>query len=161
MTRMNKRQRDYFYPILVKRYGEICRMCGKLAFETNEKFLLIDHKDNDNGNNILDNLQLLCRSCNKIKNPQEDKEFYTREKSPEMKANLRMEPYFRNWLQGLIQLNHKWLLEDIIDAGAEKCECSTETIKRYLRKCLSSEGIYEIVEGQKGREYIQFKPEFR
>ena len=161
MSNMNKRQHDYFYPIISKRDGEVCKGCGKLPDETKEGFLLLDHVDNNNSNNNLTNLQLLCRRCNYLKNPPNSKPIESREKSPEMKANLRMEPYFRNWLHGLILLNHKWLLEDVIDAGAEKTESSTETIKRYVRKCVSSEGMYEIVEGQKGREYIQFKSEFR
>ena len=157
---MNSRTRDYVYPIIAKRDGEFCRGCMKLASETVEKFLLIDHKDNNNSNNHLDNLQLLCRKCNYLKNPR-SKQVQERSATPEMKKGERMERYFRNWLFGLITENHKWLLEDIIDSGAEITEGSTETIKRYIRKCVSTEGMYEVVEGQKGLEFIQFKAEYR
>ena len=161
MSNMNGRDRDKKYPEICSRDGEFCKGCGKLPGETKEGFLLIDHKDNDNSNNELGNLQLLCRRCNYLKNPRGNRVIEERPKSAEMKANTRMEPYFRKWLFGLISENHKWLLEDVIDSGAERCQGSTETIKRYLRKCVSTEGIYEIVEGQQGREFIQFKAEFR
>lgn len=161
MTNMNGRDRDRFYPDIARRDGEYCRGCSKLASETKEGFLLIDHIDNDNSNNDLSNLQFLCRRCNYLKNPRGNKSIQERPSTPEMKKGERMERYFRNWLFGLITENHKWLLEDVIDAGAERTQGSTETIKRYLRKCISSEGMYEIVEGQQGREFIQFKAEYR
>jgi hypothetical protein len=160
MSNMNSRERNFVYPLIAQRDGEVCRCCGKLASETKEQFLLIDHKDNNNSNNHIDNLQLLCRSCNYLKNPRRDPS-EERPQTPEMKKGERMERYFRNWLFGLITENHKWLLEDIIDAGAEKTGGSTETIKRYVRKCISSEGMYEVVEGQLGREFMQFKAEHR
>lgn len=158
---MNGRDRDRFYPQVSKRDGEICKGCGKLPSETKEGFLLIDHRDNNNSNNDLDNLQLLCRRCNYLKNPRGQRELSERAATPEMKKGERMERFFRSWLFGIVTTNHKWLLEDVIDAGAEKTGGSTETIKRYIRKCVSSEGIYEIVEGQLGREFIQFKQEYR
>lgn len=160
MSNMNGREKDRLYPIICRRDGEFCRGCGKLPTETKEGFLLIDHKDNNNSNNDIENLQLLCRRCNYLKNPR-SKSLPERPQSAEMKKGERMERYFRNWLFGVVTQNHKWLLEDVIDAGAEKTGGSTETIKRYLRKCVSSEGMYEIVEGQQGREFIQFKPEHR
>ena len=159
MSNMNSRQRDYFYPLLVKRDGEFCKGCGKLASETKEKFLLIDHKDNNNFNNAFDNLQFLCRSCNRVKNPHKDID--ERPQTPEMKKGERMEKHFRHWLFGIITTNHKHLLEDVIDSGAEVTGGSTETIKRYIRKCVSEAGMYEIVEGQHSREFIQFKAEYR
>lgn len=158
---MNSRQRDYWYPKIAQRDGEFCRGCMKLASETKEKFLLIDHRDNDNSNNNFENLQFICRSCNYLKNPRGSKPLEERPSTPEMKKGERMERYFRNWLFGLITENHKWLLEDVIDSGAEITEGSTETIKRYIRKCVSTEGMYEITEGQKGLEFIQFKSEYR
>ena len=161
MTNMNGRDRDKKYPEICKRDGEVCRGCGKLPSETKEGFLLIDHRDNNNSNNDLNNLQLLCRRCNYMKNPRGNKQIEERPFTPEMKKGERMERFFRNWLFGIITENHKWLLEDIIDSGAEITGGSTETIKRYIRKCVSSQGMYQIVEGQQGREFIEFKPEHR
>lgn len=161
MSNMNSRDRDRFYPEIVKRDGEFCKGCGKSAEATKEGFLCIDHKDNNNDNNSFENLQFLCRACNYYKNPRNQRTLEERPQTPEMKKGERMERYFRNWLFGIVTENHKWLLEDVIDAGAEKTGGSTETIKRYIRKCVSSEGMYQVVEGQQGREFIEFKPEHR
>lgn len=159
MSNMNSRQRDYYYPMIKERDGEYCRGCGKAAQDTNEKFLVIDHKDNNNFNNDPNNLQFLCRTCNYHKNPRLKPE--ERPQTPEMKKGERMEKHFRSWLFGMVTTNHKWLLEDVIDSGAEITGGSTETIKRYVRKCVSEAGMYEIVEGQHSREFIQFKAEHR
>jgi len=161
MSNMNSRDRNFVYPLIAQRDGEFCKGCGKLAKETKEGFLCIDHKDNDNSNNKIDNLQLLCRSCNYLKNPRNQRSFEERPQTPEMKKGERMEKHFRNWLFGIVSENHKWLLEDVIDSGAEITGGSTETIKRYVRKCISEAGMYELVEGQQSREFIQFKPEHR
>lgn len=158
---MNSRDRNFVYPIIVQRDGEYCKGCGLSANETKEKFLLIDHIDNDNSNNNINNLQLLCRACNYYKNPRSDKPLTERPLTPEMKKGERMEKHFRNWLFGIVSNNHKWLLEDVIDSGAEITGGSTETIKRYVRKCVSDAGMYEIVEGQHSREFVQFKAEHR
>ena len=66
MSNMNGRTRKKLYMIIVKRDGEFCKFCGRSPPEVN---LVIDHKDNDNSNNFLGNLQLTCRSCNYKKNP--------------------------------------------------------------------------------------------
>lgn len=161
MSNMNSRERNFVYPLIAQRDGEFCKGCGKLANETKEGFLCIDHKDNDNNNNKIDNLQLLCRACNYLKNPRNQRTLEERPATPEMKKGERMEKHFRNWLFGIVTTNHKWLLEDVIDSGAEITGGSTETIKRYVRKCISEAGMYEIVEGQLSREFIQFKPEHR
>lgn len=161
MSNMNSRDRAEKYPEIVKRDGEFCRGCSKLAHETQEGFLCIDHRDNDNSNNNIMNLQLLCRRCNYLKNPRNYGSLSERPQTPEMKKGERMEKHFRNWLFGIVTNNHKWLLEDVIDSGAEITGGSTETIKRYVRKCVSEAGMYEIVEGQHGREFIQFKAEHR
>ena len=52
--------------IIAERDSECCKFCGRSPPEVK---LVIDHKDNDNQNNYLDNLQLACRSCNYKKNP--------------------------------------------------------------------------------------------
>jgi len=63
---MNKKTHDKLYDIIAKRDGECCHFCEK---KPPEHQLVIDHKDNDNSNNELYNLQLLCRACNYKKNP--------------------------------------------------------------------------------------------
>ncbi len=68
MSNMNGITRKKLYPIIVSRDGEYCKCCGVLS---TEQQLVIDHKDNDNSNNGLLNLQLLCRTCNYLKNPRQ------------------------------------------------------------------------------------------
>jgi len=72
LANMSKRIREKVYPLLVSRMGENCINCGSGLFELKElgkqEILLIDHIDNNNSNNTLKNLQLLCRACNTKKN---------------------------------------------------------------------------------------------
>jgi hypothetical protein len=72
MANMNKRIHDIVYPKLADTFGETCRGCNKDKFALvvlgMKPELMIDHIDNNNGNNSLHNLQLLCRSCNTKKN---------------------------------------------------------------------------------------------
>jgi len=65
MSNMNGVTRKKLFPLIATRDGEYCRCCGALP---DERQLVIDHKDNDNSNNNLTNLQLLCRTCNYLKN---------------------------------------------------------------------------------------------
>ena len=162
MANMNKDTHDKIYPLIVQRDGEICKMCGKLANETKEGILLIDHKDNNNSNNTLNNLQFLCRSCNYWKNPEEElSEWDERVASPEMKKNEVMEKEFRRWIFGVVTEQGKLLLEEAVYAGAEIIEGSPESTKRYIKKMKSSAGIYEIVQLKDSKKYIRFKKEYR
>lgn len=159
---MNKDTHDKLYPLIIDRDGEFCRGCGKLSFETKESKLLIDHKDNDSSNNILSNLQLLCRSCNYFKNPKEDlSEIEERELSPEMKKNEVMEKEFRRWIFGYVSENLTILVEDAIYSGAEIIQGSPESTRRYIKKMRSKAGMYEIVQLQDSKKYLRFKKEYR
>ncbi len=157
-----------FYPKLVQRGGEKCNKCNKPG---NLKTLVIDHIDNNNSNNKLSNLQLLCRSCNNRKNPRGkgkklshvyirgDEHEPPKIPSPEMKKNQECEPVFREWLKINMLKRGKMSTTDILDAGAEKADCSQSTINRYLRKVCSFEGKYEVFE-EDGQKYVRFKPEY-
>jgi len=69
MSKMSGPMRKKLYRIVAERDEEYCRCCGKLP---NEAQLVLDHKDNNNSNNYHENLQLLCRSCNYLKNPRRE-----------------------------------------------------------------------------------------
>lgn len=162
MSRMNSRTRKKLYPIISKRDGEICRIC---KIPATEKQLQIDHKNNDNSDNELENLQLLCKSCNYLKNPRKQSVDNLcvsvceeeRPLPPEMVENRRMEPRFRRWAYGKVIILGKIRYEDALNAGAEYIGASTETVKRYLRKMTSSEGLYDIRTDAQGYPYIHFK----
>jgi hypothetical protein len=150
MTNMNSTQRKFWYgQILVKQGGEFCVMCcrniNNLALDGESPKLCIDHRDNNNNHNGIDNMQFLCKSCNTKKNHPQTTVPFERIATPEMAAGKRYESDFRRWVAGLFMENEDVGLSHsmLINSGAEKVNCSTETIKRYLAKMTSSEGIYD------------------
>ncbi len=154
---LSKNQRDSWYPqVASKQFGEFCLGCGISKENTNEGKLLIDHINNNDKDNRLDNFQLLCRSCNRIKNPSKPKTF-EREMTPEMIKNSRGEPMFRNWFAGKVLEHRHYSYEHAISSGAEFCGLSTETTKRYLRKMLSPDGHYELGWATGGEVHIYEK----
>lgn len=53
------------YSIRAKReYGEVCNKCG---YTEHPEILEVHHIDGDRDNNILENLEVLCPNCHKIK----------------------------------------------------------------------------------------------
>ena len=161
---MNSRLHNILYPQLVERDGEKCARC---PVNEGTKVLVIDHRDNDNSNNVLSNLQLLCRSCNNKKNPRgpgkKQSPMYVRgdeyqpprRPTPELEKNERCEPVFRRWLEEKILQLGKMELHDTISSGAEKAGCSPPTANRYLQKMCSSEGKFEVYGGDDGKKYIR------
>ena len=150
MANMNKRNRDKIYPKCVeKQHGEYCVLCGVepwiLAEQGKSPILFIDHINNNNSDNRLENYQLLCRSCNTKKNHPSLAEPFTRSATPEMITGKRYEKDFRRWVSGHYMENENIGLsyDYLLNSGAEYIGCSQETLKRYLKKMTSSEGIYE------------------
>ena len=136
---MNKRTRDELYPIVSKRDGDYCRCCRKLPHEVQ---LIIDHRDNDNSNNTLTNLQLLCRSCNYVKNPRKEP-LDMRVKSEDESSlviNRMKEPMFQEYAHERIRKDGAAILNELINSGAQKLGASPVTIKRYLDKMVLEEG---------------------
>lgn len=155
-------QRSKFYPQIAERQrGEYCNMCGLTShtlkmWGRSDPVLLIDHIDNNNKNNVITNLQFLCRSCNRLKDPHKPR-ILERPMTPEMAVNKKSEPYFRNWLFGKIMESGHFPYQEAVNSGAEVCDISVETVKRYLRKCLSDEGLYELGWHQAGTVHIYEK----
>ena len=156
---MNKRSRDKLYPIIAKRDGEYCKCCGKLPHEVQ---LIIDHRDNDNSNNTLTNLQLLCRSCNYVKNPRKESldmcvnnsDIDLEETS--LAKNKRTEPAFREFVLKEVDYSDCQMLEwnEIIDMGAEKIGISQMTAERHLKKMVSKYGPLKIRQINDGVKYV-------
>jgi len=121
--------------------------------------LYLDHIDNDQTHNHIDNFQLLCPSCNRIKNPKKIGTSIGRTRTPEMERGDKQEKEYRNYIREQI-IENDWILEDdAIDGGAEyltnfdeELTISTETVKRYLSKMVSNTGQYTRKHG-----YITFK----
>ena len=146
---MNTRQRAKFYDdIVIKQGGEYCVKCSRTLdqlFESGEsRQLCIDHVNNNNTHNYIKNLQFLCHSCNTKKNHPQITPAETVTDMPQVSLGRKLESDFRRWVVGHYMADDSIGLEYtyLINSGAEKVECSTETIKRYLQKMTSNEGSF-------------------
>lgn len=149
MSEMNGNTRRRKYQEISKRDGEYCRCCGKLPYESQ---LVIDHRDNDSSNNSLNNLQLLCRACNYIKNPRKRPDDLcvnyksNREHESCLSINKEKEPKFKEFIYKIIPQGCSIALKAIINSGAEEIGASPVTVKRYLDKMTSRSGKLEVWE---------------
>jgi len=167
MANKNKETRDREYPLIIeKQRGEYCVMCKIEPWILKEQgkspILFIDHINNNNSDNRMSNYQLLCRSCNTKKNHPTLAEPFTRTASPEMITGKKYEADFRRWVAGQFMENENIGLEHnyLINSGAEFVGCSPVTIKRYLSKMTSSNGIYEWFD-KMGSVVMVLKPEYK
>lgn len=147
VSRMNGRTRLKKYQILVERNGEYCKHCGVSG---KMKQLVIDHIDNDNCNNQMDNYQLLCRTCNYLKNPRRPVDSVCENESSEpseLQINRTKEPQFKRLIGQMVNEseNNKVPENEIINSCAEILDLSPVTIKRYLDKVCSLAGIYRRI----------------
>jgi hypothetical protein len=160
MARMNSKTRKRIYPILSGRDGEFCAGCNVIgSFQS----LCVDHIDNNNRNNELDNLQLMCRKCNVKKNPRRKvkptndlKGIQDPRTSMEIQLNRRYEPIFREWLDEQVMRYERIDLRDAIDSGAEITGASIQTIGRYLKKTCSTAGRFQTIDID-GTLFVEFK----
>jgi len=149
VSNMNGITRKKLYQLLVKRDGEYCKCCGKLPHEAS---LVIDHRDNNNNNNTLTNLQILCRTCNFIKNPRNRPlDLCVNNKSNSdnescIAINRKKEPLFKEFICNEIDRKDAVNLNEIINDAAAKVDISQVTAKRYLDKLTANEGELMLVD---------------
>ena len=144
MSRMNGYTRKKLYRKIVERDCEFCRCCG--AFH-HECFLVIDHRDNDNSNNFMDNLQLLCRKCNYMKNPRPVDKCVSENKEgkgakTELEQNQKNEWQFREYAYGRVEEREEVPEKELLIDAAEVIGNSQVSNKRYLDKMCSIEGPF-------------------
>lgn len=158
VSKMNGITRKKWYVILVKRDGECCRHCDKIPPEVN---LVIDHKDNNNYNNSLDNLQLLCRRCNYMKNPRRPVDLSEREEEDEteLQKSRRIRPLIRKFILHEVNERGSVLEKELQDGGAELHSCSQQTVQRVIDSRCSPYGILERVKIS-GVYFIRYKESF-
>lgn len=169
MSNMSKYQHDKLYPDVVSQQGgEYCVMCDREKPELinagmTGKFV-IDVADNSHDHSVrnLRQMQLLCPSCNTKKNHPRTTEPQERTATPEMILGKRYESDFRRWVAGMFMPNENVGFEYsfLVNSGAEKVGCSPETIKRYLNKMTSAEGMYEWSD-RFGSVLLVLKKEFK
>lgn len=164
MANMSTYQRDNKYPSVAAReillryfdkyprvcnIGEYCRGCGQeirknkgtINKQTGEEYpqAEIDHINNNNSNNKLTNLQLLCRSCNRIKNPSKTPSCPapknpTMESSCEVADSKQYRPTFKMNLQHYLMDNGEACMEEVLmnsekfSSGGGRTAC-----ERYLQ----------------------------
>jgi len=160
MSNMNKKTHDEKYPLIAKRDGECCYFCGK---EPPEHQLVIDHKDNDNSNNELYNLQLLCYACNYKKNPRRplDQCVSVSKKINEdsISINRQKEPQFCKFVYAEIGRKGQVLWYSLVASGAEIVGISIETARKYLVKMTSEYGKLQVVQMLGLGETVEYRKE--
>jgi len=148
---MNGQTRKKKYALLAREDGEYCRCCGLLPSEGQ---LVVDHRDNNNYNNSRENLQLLCRRCNYMKNPrgplapcesESENESDCDVERTEISINRTAEPMFKKSVYQMINENdHKPIPEkELINSGSELVGISPVTAKRYIDKMCSHAGVLQ------------------
>lgn len=141
-----------------------CSFCGRWV-SRDRKQTLIDHKDNEPSNNKSENLQLIHRRCNYLKNPRGKKPL-EREQQPgdddqvsgELRKNRLAEPAFTKWLLDYVRTNGPKEKETLINAGAFVANISTITATRYMRKLSSLEGPLMVYhDHEAGQDLVKFR----
>ena len=149
-------------PATYMNVGPYCRGCGchvSMKGTNGVEMGLIDCIDNKGDHSRLANVQLLCRSCNRKKNPRRAKhesdapppapdEYGRREMSFAARKNVTVEPLFRSYVVSRLASNGGQYDEDsLIKSGAEKFKASIKACTDYMDKLTSDEGPCEVVQG--------------
>lgn len=132
-------------------HGEFCNGCG-ISQESNwpnKEFtgLVLDKINNDKNHTIKDNkvndFQLLCKSCNNIKNPvskPEDPDVLQMTQSE--KKNMNFEKPLIEWIIAMLNDGKKVTWDFVVSEGSQLFDGSPETIeRRYYKKWFKPEAI--------------------
>lgn len=168
MPNMNSFTRTRLFPmIVIKQKGEYCAYCNRDPFILEslnlDPKLRIDHINNDNSDNRLENLQLLCVPCNTKKNHHRNIIEPTKRDMPgEYDIGKANEAKFTNYAFGRIIIENSLERKALIADGAYFCGCSVQAIKNYLFKMTSpTHGIYLWEKRNDGKWYLLVKPEYK
>lgn len=152
MSNCSKYQNNYFFPRVAEdQHGEYCRGCG-ISYDSKnfkdkngnsrEVNLVLDKINNDGDHTIKNNtskdFQILCMSCNRIKNPSKKPEEL--ELTQSEKTNMRVEKALFEWLMFLLKSGKRIKYSWFVSNGSLEFDISPETIeRRYYKKYLSPE----------------------
>jgi hypothetical protein len=133
--------RERWYDVLCREEGRWCKRCGRMPPEIYLEVDAINGK-HDQKNCVRTNVQLLCKSCNRRKDPRGkarrkgfDSSVLDQPKAStaEMHKNQTCRPVFLAWLAEEIERKGGWAdVEHIVQAGAHVSNLSSVTIRRYL-----------------------------
>lgn len=142
MSNLNKKERDYFYPLLVKRDGEFCSYCMKTLSELNLPKLEVHEIVYERPLKIR-NMRLLCHSCNHLEMFSKKIIKEMRDYLPEHKISLEKRPIFLKWLSNYMA-EHNWHIEldEAVNSGAYITGMHVQTIKNWIRPLISEEGPF-------------------
>ena len=144
MSNMNSRKRKEVYAYLVQRDGEYCKGCGVYP---PERRLVVDHKDNNNSNNNSNNHQLLCYTCNYLKNPRgplDMREGEGKDES-ELEKSSRLVPLVKEFFNKVVDERGEILRKELLDACTEEFDYSQQAGKRRLDGMCSFRGELEYI----------------
>jgi len=149
--------------MLITNSGEYCVCCGALP---NESTIVINRKDNNNKNNAIENLQLMCRSCVNSKNntsKHDDLCVKTKEETS-ISINREKQSKFYNFVYNHLDKHENLPYKELMYSGAEHLDLSPATTERYLQKMTSAYGkldkdLYQgeqsvMYKSDEGRNYI-------
>ena len=143
---MNGITRKKIYTELSQKHGESCQFCGRTS---DVMQLVIDHMDNINSNNTAENLRLLCRRCNYIKNPRRPVDECVNEnvnvEMSELQTSQTKKPLFKRFVWHEINDLREIPEKDLLDSVAEELDMSQITAKRWLDAMCSSRGCLERI----------------
>ena len=167
MTSLNDRQRKELTPqVLVKQGSYFCVNCTKTPEDLIKIGVLprlyIDHIDNDNDNDSIENLQFLCVSCNTKKNHPKNDPIDERKTDPVFVTSKQNMARAREYIMGIMIDPDEKRPEyhTLIDDMAEFIDCSQQAVKNYLAKMASKHGLFEWRIGQFGKSYLHFKDDY-
>jgi hypothetical protein len=185
MSRLSGPARIRNYIALVGRDTEVCFIGGEqVTFQT----AVVDHWDNENSNNRLSNLHLLCRPMNAVKNPRGnavlrknadpekllsslhvsrirvpmvDGPTSLRIQTAEYQKHVITSPNFRHWLFYVIVHLGEVDYNQVVVCGSELVRCHAQTLKGYLAGMTSAAGLYSLTPATDGAtSLIRLKPEW-
>jgi hypothetical protein len=176
---LKKQQKDRYYAKLVELCGEVCQMCDRTLAEINRsrpdgspghvKRLDLDHIDRNKRHNAFDNFQLLCHSCNCLKDSRGKGKKNNVQKINvvnEISTDSPMSEELRKRNEIWPAFNVAVYLEVFYEKQSEKrvlintcsylVRCSQQTAEKYLQQMTSKYGRFEEVFIE-GKSYVRLK----
>lgn len=132
-SRMNKREIDFYYPSIILRDGEYCRLCGQTPKELTVDKLEI-HEIRYERPLRLDDMVLLCHGCNNIKSLNRENIIGGEELPTIFKMSRDVKLIFKEWISTEMQnaLKDGCNYDQLVADASLYTGMSIQTIKNWL-----------------------------